>query len=292
MQYKTTRSFFCFVVILISCAADCSAVMLRKTNAAPGNAEPEIVHFPSGSVTLGGLVYKPNGAGPFRALLYNHGSAPGMLNNQAFAVLGPLFVRHGWVFFAPYRRGQGLSQSAGEYVGSQIAAAEKKGGVAAGAATMIRLLRTSQLDDQLAALRWLKKQPYVRLNSIGVAGNSFGGIETILGAEHAHFCAAVDASGAAQSWSEAPALQTLLIEAVQHSNAPILFFQAENDYDLAPSRVLSKAMNDAGKISVVKIYPRYATWAGEGHSFAYRGSAVWGDDVFRFLNRYCPAPSN
>jgi carboxymethylenebutenolidase len=243
-------------------------------------------------VTLGGLVYKSSGNGPFRALLYNHGSAPGLLNDQAFATLGPLFVRHGWVFFAPYRRGQGLSQSAGEYVGSEIAAAEKKGGVAAGAATMIRLLQTSQLDDQLAALRWLQKQPYVRPGSIAAAGNSFGGIETVLGAEHADYCAAVDASGAAQSWSDAPALQTLLIEAVQHSNAPIFFFQAENDYDLAPSRVLSKAMEDAGKTSVVKIYPRYGASASEGHSFAYRGSAVWGDDVFRFLNRYCPAPSD
>jgi hypothetical protein len=83
-----------------------------------------------------------------------------------------------------------------------------------------------------------------------------------------------------ESWSNAPALQTLMIDAVQYSRSPIFFFQAQNDYNLAPSRVLSKAMRDVGKISVVKIYPAYGSSTGEGHSFAYRGGSVWGDDVF------------
>lgn len=292
MDHRAVRSLGICLAAFIFCAAGCSASMSQKNVATKTNEGAEIVHFKSGSLTLGGLVYKPSGNGPFRALLYNHGSAPGMLNNQAFAALGPLFVRHGWVFFAPYRRGQGLSQSAGPYVGDEIAAAEKKGGRAAGAATMIRLLQTTQLDDQMAALRWLKTQPYVRPGSIAAAGNSFGGIETVFGAEHADYCAAVDASGAAESWSLAPALQTAMTDAVQRSHAPIFFFQAQNDYDLAPSRVLAKAMRDAGKISILKIYPPYGTSAGEGHSFAYRGSPIWGNDVFRFLDQYCAPHTN
>jgi carboxymethylenebutenolidase len=56
---------------------------------------------------------------------------------------------------APYRRGQGLSASAGPFIGDEIAAAEKKGGIAAGAETMVRLLETDHLVDQLAALAWL-----------------------------------------------------------------------------------------------------------------------------------------
>ena len=31
-----------------------------------------------------------------------------MYNNDAVEALGPLFAKQGWVFFAPYRRGQGL----------------------------------------------------------------------------------------------------------------------------------------------------------------------------------------
>jgi hypothetical protein len=35
----------------------------------------DIVTFPGGALTLHGVVYKPDGAGPFPVLLYNHGSA-------------------------------------------------------------------------------------------------------------------------------------------------------------------------------------------------------------------------
>lgn len=102
----------------------------------------EVVSFPSGDLTLQGVVYKPKGTGPFPAVVYNHGSAPGMLSRDAFEALGPVFASHGWVFFGPYRRGQGLSASAGPYIGDEIAAAEKKGGRSAAAATMVRLLGT------------------------------------------------------------------------------------------------------------------------------------------------------
>jgi dipeptidyl aminopeptidase/acylaminoacyl peptidase len=248
---------------------------------------PDTVTFPSGNLTLHGVLYKPQGNGPFPAVLYNHGSAPGMLSNAAFEAIGPLFQRRGWVFFAPYRRGQGLSASAGPYIGDEIAAAVNKGGIHAGAETMIRLLETDHLNDQLAALDWLRKQTFVQPQRIAVAGNSFGGIETVLGAERESFCAAIDASGGAQSWAQAPELQTLMTRAVRNSRAPIFFFQAENDYDLSPSRILSAAMKDAGKVSEMKIYPAFGKSAPDGHSFAYLGSSVWADDVFRFLEMHC-----
>jgi predicted dienelactone hydrolase len=82
-------------------------------------AEAETVTFPSGEITLHGVLYKPEGTGPFPAVVYNHGSAPGMMSKEAFAALGPVFASHGWVFFGPYRRGQGLSASAGPYIGDQ-----------------------------------------------------------------------------------------------------------------------------------------------------------------------------
>src|SRR6202045_5561579 len=85
----------------------------------------ETVIFPSGEITLHGVLYKPEGTGPFPAVIYNHGSAPGMLSQQAFAALGPVFAKHGWVFFGPFRRGQGLSASAGPYICCQTAAADK-----------------------------------------------------------------------------------------------------------------------------------------------------------------------
>src|SRR6201993_4618378 len=153
-------------------------------------AVAETITFPSGEITLHGVLYKPEGAGPFPAIVYTHGSAPGMMSKEAFAALGPIFASHGWVFFGPYRRGQGLSASAGPYIGDQIAAAEKKGGITAGAETMVHLLATDHLNDQLAALAWLRAQSFVKPDQIAVAGNSFGGIEAVLGAERGSYCAA------------------------------------------------------------------------------------------------------
>jgi len=247
----------------------------------------DVVSFPSGQLTLQGALYKPEGAGPFPAVLYNHGSAPGMLSSQAFEALGPVFASHGYVFFGPYRRGQGLSASAGAYIGDQISAAVKDGGIRAGAATMIRLLETDHLNDQLAGLAWLRKQGFVQPNRIAVAGTSFGGIEAVLGAERESYCAAIDTAGGAQSWAESPELQALMNRAVRNSRSPIFLFQAENDYDLSPTHVLSAAMKDAGKAFEVKIYPPFGKSAQDGHSFGYFGSSVWADDVFRFLAKYC-----
>jgi carboxymethylenebutenolidase len=259
-------------------------LMLPSSAASP---EPEVVSFRSGAITLQGTLCKPEGKGPFPAVVYNHGSAPGMLSKQAFEVLGPVFARHGWVFFGPYMRGQGHSASAGPYIGDEIAEAKKKGGMTAGAATMVRLLETDHLNDQLAALAWLRTQSFVDPDRVAVAGNSFGGIEVVLGAERASYCAAVDSAGAAQSWEDAPEVQALMTRAVRNSRSPIFFFQTENDYDLSPSRKLSAAMKDAGKEFEIKIYPPYGESRQDGHTFGYFGSSVWGADVFRFLDQHC-----
>src|SRR5205809_457651 len=117
------------VVLVVPAIA--AGVMLAAAQASaekPSAAiTPETVTFESGSITLHGLLYKPDGPGPFPAVLYNHGSARGMLSNEAFEAIAPVYTSRGWVFFAPYRRGQGLSASAGTYIGSEIAAARRDG---------------------------------------------------------------------------------------------------------------------------------------------------------------------
>lgn len=250
-------------------------------------ASAESVAFRSGDQVLHGFVYKPAGAGPFPTVLYNHGSAPGMVNNQAFELIGPQFTARGWAFFAPYRRGQGTSQDAGRYVMDEIEAAGTGGGQALRAETLVRLLRTEQLQDQMAGLAWLKQQSFVLPTRIAVMGNSFGGIEAVLGAERAGYCAAVDADGGAESWDGAPDLQRLMLHAVEHSTVPVLFFQAANDYNLAPSRTLYAAMKKLKKPAEIRIYPPYGVTAAEGHSFAYRGAGMWIDDVVRFVDAKC-----
>src|SRR5256712_13928311 len=97
-------------------------------------AVAETVTFPSGEITLHGVLYKPEGTGPFPAVIYNHGSAPGMMSKEAFAALGPVLASHGWVFFGPYRRWEGRSGSAWPSIGGRRGgAAQNRGGSWAGA---------------------------------------------------------------------------------------------------------------------------------------------------------------
>src|SRR3981081_1848452 len=84
-------------------------------------AVAETVTFPSGEITLHGVLYKPEGTGTVPAGIYNHASAPRLMSKEAFPALGPVFASHGWVFFGPYRRGQGLSASARAEYGDQDA---------------------------------------------------------------------------------------------------------------------------------------------------------------------------
>ena len=277
---RAGRVFSIAVALLVGCEGS------EPARAAPA-PEPTIVSFASGELTLRGVLYRPPGPGRFPAVLYNHGSAPGMLNREAFEALGPRFAARGWVFFAPYRRGQGLSEAAGPYIGDRIAQAERTGGPAAASAEMVRLLETDHLADQLAALAWLQAAPFVDPRRIAAAGNSFGGIETVLGVERAAYCAGIDAAGGAQSWARSPELQASMRRAVRGARAPIFFFQAANDFDVAPTRELAAAMAEAGRPAESRIYPAWGSSAKDGHAFAYRGSQVWFKDALRFLERSC-----
>ena len=152
---------------------------------------------------------------------------------------------------------------------------------------MIQLLKEDHFSDQMAALNWLKKQKWIQKKNIAVSGNSFGGIETVLAVAHEKFCAAIDASGGAESWSKSADLQKLMKKSVKDTQSPIFFFQAENDFDLSPSKVLSAEMKFAGKVVESKIYPAFGKSAKEGHSFAYRGAKIWFEDVLKFLQKNC-----
>ena len=236
---------------------------------------------------LRGALYLPEGAGPFPVLLYAHGSAPGFVNNAAFDAVAPVFTERGWAVFAPYRRGQGLSRDAGPYIMDQIAAARSAGGPDQAQARLARLLATDHMDDQAAAFAWVSRQPFADGRRIAAMGNSFGGVIALLSAETLGVCGAIDAAGAAESWADAPALRTLMTQAATRARAPVLFVQAENDFDLAPSRVLHGAMRAAGKPAEMRLYPPFGRTARDGHAFAYRGAAIWADDVHAFLARAC-----
>ena len=244
---------------------------------------PDTVSFASGALTLRGIVYRPSGAGPFTAILFNHGS--GKDYSAEVAAVGPAYAAQGFVFFAPSRRGQWLSSSTGHYIIDSLDAVERSGGKAARDTLLVTLMRGEQLDDVRAALAWLRRDRSVRRDRVVIAGNSFGGIVTVLASANVRgLYAALNFAGAAQTWAGSPVLQSAMTEDATQARIPIFFGQAENDYDLTPSRSLSAAMTAAGKPNVLKIFPAFGRTTAEGHSFGYFGSSIWGPIVRQFID--------
>jgi dienelactone hydrolase len=210
------------------------------------------------------------------------------MNRLALAIVASVltFVAQGWIFFMPYRRGQGLNERIGAYIGTELQAARRRGNTRAAGIRLVELMQGEHLQDQLAALAWLRGQPFVQPARIATAGNSFGGIQTVFGVANVDYCAGVDAADAAESWAQSPELQQAMKEAVRAARAPIFFFQSQNDYNVAPSVMLSSEMTAAGKTNRLSLYPPYGNSERDGHSFPYR-STDWFEDVFPFIERSC-----
>ena len=196
-----------------------------------------------------------------------------------FATLAAPFVAAGYVVFMPFRRGQGTSP--GPYIQDQIAAAPPS----QRNQLQVQLLQ-DQLADQLAGMAYLQSQPFVDTTQIAVMGGSYGGIQTLLGAAaNPGYTAAVDCSGAAESWNN-PALQNLLETTVATITIPVFFLAAQNDYNLAPENTLGPLLQAQGVPTQTTIYPPFGTGAvgQEGHNMCFIGSSVWASDAITFIS--------
>jgi dipeptidyl aminopeptidase/acylaminoacyl peptidase len=237
--------------------------------------QPQEVTFPSGKLMLHGFLYRPAGSGPFPAILYSHGSErqPGSKPG-----LGQLFSSSGYVFFVPHRRSHGRSPN-----DSFVDSLYDRGPAG------IVALHEVHLEDQLSALSYLKQLPFVDANRVTVAGCSYGGIQTVLAVEanaeqKLGLRAAVDFAGGAMSWRSSD-LRSRMIRAVRKATIPVLFIQAENDYDLGPSRTLANELELLGKPHKMMIFPLYGQTHQEGHSLCGGpGGEIWGPTVFSFLD--------
>ena len=242
---------------------------------AVGQSKPEEVVFPSGGRQLHGFLWKPEGSGPFRAIVWNHGSEklPG-----SQPALANFYTAHSYVFFVPHRRGQG--RSPGDYIQDQVAHAPPS----ERALRMVEL-QQAEVDDVIAALIYLKSRPFVDPAGIAISGCSYGGIQTLLAGERdLGVRALVPFAPGAMSWERNQLLQDLLIRAVDRARAPVFLIQAENDYSLDPSHVLSKEANKKHKDFQSKIYPAFGSGHQDGHwGFCSSATDVWGADVLAFI---------
>jgi len=258
-----------------------TAVTAQRQGAGPYSKQR--VSFTTDGLTLVGFLFKPAGAGPFPALIWNHGSeqSPGV--GPQFDTVAGIFVPAGYVVFAPVRRGHGLSE--GMYIGDQVQRARQLQGALAAQQLLVHLHETEQLDDQLAGLDYVKRLPYVDTNRLVVAGCSYGGIQTLLAAERgAGFKAAIAISPAAESWNGNRFLQDRLVRAVRNVDMPVMILQPPKDASLEPIRVLGAELTRAGKRHVDKIYPATGPLDEQMHCFGgAKGMHVWAADAVAFL---------
>lgn len=257
----------------------------------PPSTAPQIVDIPSGKLHLKGYLWKPSGPGPFPAVLFNHGSGSdaahtaGMTMTEAAAILAPIFLKHGYAFFYPCRRGQGLSADQAPFLQDLLQREEATRGKEARQHLHFILVTGEQLDDVLAALSYLKTVPGIDAHRIAMVGHSFGGMLTLLAAEHDGSVGAVVTFGCgANSWLLSRELRERLLAAVGKTAGSIMLIHAENDYSTAPGRELGAERERLHRPYVLKIYPPVGQTADDGHNALYEAVPLWEDDVFKHLD--------
>src|ERR1700704_4012239 len=153
------------LAICVSVAVAMAAVVAAASaaTAAPA-ATPEMIDIPRDDGALKAVVFRPEGAGPFPAVVGLH-SCAGLFSNGAVAVRYRDWAQHltkaGFVVLYPDSYGsRGL--------GSQCAVPNRAG-------------RTDRerVADANAARRWLQHQPYVEPDKVTLLGWSTGGISVL-----------------------------------------------------------------------------------------------------------------
>jgi carboxymethylenebutenolidase len=279
------RCFFFFALLISSAAAVCQSSQPLA---------PETVDISNGTLHLKGYLWKPAGPGPFPAVLFNHGRSSGpqqhtrdLTITAAARMLGPVFVKHGYLFLYLFRRGEGLSADQGPFIGDLLDREATAHGEDARTHLQFVLLTTDHLDDATSALSFLKGLPAVDPHRIAVAGHSFGGQLTLLMAgRDSSIRGAVAFGPAAGSWQRSPEFRESLLAAVRKTSAPIMFIHTSNDYDTTPGITLAAELERLHKPNVLKIYPPVGQTPSEGHNFLYTDIPLWESDVFKFLDDY------
>jgi len=276
---------------LAKCAGPTMCNGMRACTAEENKTPPAlVVDFPGpNGMHLRGYLYVP-GVSTFvqltrltkkyPAMIVNHGSEQDASDARN---LGKLYVDHGFILFVPHRHGHGLSKEAGPWIVEQERQAHSD----------LFTLELHELanKDVMAAVNWLKRQPYVDTQRIAMTGGSYGGIQTLLTADKDPGLRAYIAfTPGTQSWGIAP-LRNRLIEAVRNEKAPMFIIQNEGDYSIAPLTTLGPILLEKGNPVKwkAKLYPAFGCNNEDAHAKfggTCGGIAIWSPDGLAFLDQW------
>ena len=231
--------------------------------------------------TLEATLYRPAGAGPHAAVLFNHGSTGGGAVAPAVTMRpsrqAQFFVERGFAVLAPMRRGRGASDGAhAEHEGT--CEADVLGGGLARA-----------IEDVDAAMAYLRAQPWADPGRLLIAGQSRGGILSV--------AYAAERPGAvrgvinfAGGWTSQRCDDggrgfnpTTFAAAGGRTRIPMLWLYAEEDgyYSAAWIRRYHEAFAQAGGVATFHLFPSFG---GEGHRLVDRVE-IWRAAADEFLRR-------
>lgn len=244
----------------------------------------DTVFYMSGPLRIEAYLYRPQGAGPFPVVVYNHGSRLGAERaERPFPYIGRLLTSAGYAVLVPERRGYGKSD--GETFGVEV-------GRDLADRFMARLQAES--DDVLASLAYLRTVPALDTARVAVMGWSFGGIISVLAASRSdRFFAVVNQAGASLTWPRSPALRAALVDAAGRVRVPIICMVAENDETTEAVVKVCEAAQAHGTLTKTIVYPPFTptrqSSIAPGHViFGPEGVTRWSADVMGFLAAHRP----
>jgi carboxymethylenebutenolidase len=249
IRYAITTMLVSLALLIVCATTHC--VTARDK---PVGREVRKVVYTTKPKILKGYLCRPSGAGPFPAVLYNHGGVGNIIGGAPKKTCEALAAA-GFVGFAPIRR-QTLSMA-------------------------------GHLDDIQAGLDYLLGLDYVDRNRVAMMGFSRGGALTFMATARA---TPIKGSVIMASANPPPKSGFTLEDAV-NIRVPVLLLIAENDSGSRKTmgqntfkgmRRMSAALTEAGNIPKMIVYPPYSS---DGHEMFFEIGAYW-TDVLEFLEKH------
>ncbi len=263
-------------------------LFFTHVNAQSGKAEapkkvlvPEIIYYNSDTVKLKGYLYKPEGKGHFPVFIWNH---DGEKEPDSSNALAAFWVKKGFIFFKPIRSGQG--DNPGIYICNAEKQISRRREMAQLAFRQIYALHKKANEDVVAALQWIKQQPYTDTNNIVMAGYGYGGTQVLLTAEKDGnsrlgikcFFAMSPVKGWGKMWGDS------LVPAVEKAKRPIFLWQARSDGDLSIIQALAPVLIKKGFPSRSKILQDAPpSEESVNTSYYYFHPETWEKEVLKYV---------
>jgi|SRR5687768_5744676 len=241
--------------------------------------------------TLAATILRPEGPGPFGAIVLNHGvpltaEARRLESAQLLMPAAEAFAERGYVVVMPLRRGFGATGGwFAEDAGSCLDPHYLRG-------------ETAAADDIMAAYDFARRLPYVDRSRMILAGQSAGAVAALFaaGTRKPEGLAAVLAFAAGRGGDPVrhpvvpcalEPLASVFADLGRQVKVPVLFHYAANDlfFNQSTSQLWFERFNAGGARAQYILQPPFSQ---NGHYIfsEYSGARYWVPAVERFLRKY------